>query len=35
MQVIFLFPLGLSIGGTIYILINSDFGWFARLLPLR
>ena len=30
MQVIFLFPLGLSVGGTMYILINNDFGWFAK-----
>jgi hypothetical protein len=30
MQVIFLLPLGLSIGGTIFILVNSDFGWKAK-----
>jgi hypothetical protein len=30
MRVIFLLPLGLSIGATIFILVNSDFGWKAK-----
>jgi hypothetical protein len=30
MQVIFLFPLGLSVGGTIYIPIDNDFGWLVK-----